>query len=299
MTCTRSPDAQPSTPVTDLDHLTGDLVPHHPRRHDVLVAELGDLHVGAARRAVADPDLDVAGTRRRLGCVLDPDVSRRVEPRDLHGARHGAVASSSVGCSTCSTSSGSGCVAQCLRLVGVHQHLRELGEHLDVTVAGRRDADADGHLVAVPVDRLGEAQVAQRVAHDRLLAGQGAVRDGHAFADVRRDRALALEHRVDVRRLDRTHARPAPPRTRGQRASLLSARASRSIASRSSSSASERAPSSSAIDRAAVLHRVDDLRDGRVAEEHLERDDRLARRDPRARSARPSCTTTTSASSGI
>src|SRR3990170_832338 len=42
-------------------------------------------------------------------------------------------------------------------------------------------------------------------------------------------------------------------------------------------------PMSSAIDHAAVLHRVDDLRNGRVTEEHPERDDRLPRRDsPRA-----------------
>ena len=88
MTWTRSPGCPALDAVADLDHLAGDLVPHHPRRHDVLVAEPGDLHVGAAGRAVADPDLDVAGTRRRLGCVLDADVSRRVEPRDLHGARH-------------------------------------------------------------------------------------------------------------------------------------------------------------------------------------------------------------------
>src|SRR4051794_30079267 len=61
--------------------------------------------------------------------------------------------------------------------------------------------------------------------------------------------------------------------------SLLSARAPRSIASRSSSSASERAASSSAIDHAAVLDGVHDLGDRGVAEEHLERDDRLPRRD--------------------
>src|SRR3954465_1435573 len=61
-------------------------------------------------------------------------------------------------------------------------------------------------------------------------------------------------------------------------ASLLSACASRSMASRSSSSASVRAPWS-AIDHAAVLDSVDDLGDRGVAEEHLERDDRLPRHD--------------------
>ena len=75
MTWTRSPGGPALDAVADLDHLAGDLVTHDPRRHDVLVAEPEDLHVGAAGRAVAHPDLDVTGTRRsararpRPGCL--------------------------------------------------------------------------------------------------------------------------------------------------------------------------------------------------------------------------------------
>ena len=43
----------------DLDDLAGDLVPHDPRRVDVLMAGAVDLDVRAAGRAVANPDLDL------------------------------------------------------------------------------------------------------------------------------------------------------------------------------------------------------------------------------------------------
>ncbi len=90
MTWTRSPTAHgrpsPGGPTSDadLDDLAGDLVAHDPGRIDVLVAGLEDLDVGAAGRAVADPDLDLGRAGRRLRRVLDPEVARRVEPRDLH-----------------------------------------------------------------------------------------------------------------------------------------------------------------------------------------------------------------------
>ena len=151
-----------------------------------------------------------------------------------------------------------------------------------------------------PSRSVGEAQVAERVAHDRFLACQVPCGMATPSPDVRRDRALALEHRVDVRRLDRTRRDQRLPAARIA-SSLLRRTLRRAGSPRSSSSsASEREPAPSAIDRAAVLHRVDDLRDGGVAEEHLERDDRLrparphgpGRPDPRG-------TTTTSASSGI
>src|SRR6266545_4507074 len=48
-------------PGTGLDHLSGDLVAHDPRRHDVVVTEPVDLHVGAARRAVPHPDQHLTG----------------------------------------------------------------------------------------------------------------------------------------------------------------------------------------------------------------------------------------------
>ena len=54
--------------------------------------------------------------------------------------------------------------------------------------------------VAVPVDAVGEAEHREGVAPDRLLAGQGAVRDGDALARRTSRSTLPLEHRLDVRR---------------------------------------------------------------------------------------------------
>ena len=68
----------------DLDHLAGDLVAHDLRRGHVRVAVVEDLDVRTAGRAVADPDLDLVRSRGRLVHVLQPDVTRSVETRDLH-----------------------------------------------------------------------------------------------------------------------------------------------------------------------------------------------------------------------
>jgi hypothetical protein len=72
-----------------------------------------------------------------------------------------------------------------------------------VAVALGGDADRDRDLVAVPVDRRREPQDDEGVLFDRVLAGEGAVRDRHTLADVGGHRVLALEHRVDVRLVDR------------------------------------------------------------------------------------------------
>src|SRR5262249_9649394 len=70
--------------IPGADHLAGDLVPHHPGRHDVVVPELEDLHVGTAGGAVAYPHLHVTGTGLRLGHLLDAHVAGGVEAHDLH-----------------------------------------------------------------------------------------------------------------------------------------------------------------------------------------------------------------------
>src|SRR5690606_40695409 len=96
---TRGP---PGHAVADRDDLPGDLVPHHPGRADVVVAEPVDLGVGAAGGAVADPDLHLSGAGHRLGGILQADVPWRVESGDLHDS-----ASSSAGWSRRSTASAS------------------------------------------------------------------------------------------------------------------------------------------------------------------------------------------------
>ena len=75
----------------DLDDLAGDLVAHDPRRGDVLVAVVEDLDVGAAGRAVADPDLDLVRRRGRLVHVL-----QRGRHRERRNARPSCVASSQI-----------------------------------------------------------------------------------------------------------------------------------------------------------------------------------------------------------
>jgi hypothetical protein len=71
----------------DLDDLTGDLVTHRRDPGDVDVAVVADLDVRAAGRAVADPDLDLAGTAVRLGNILESHISGGVEPEGLHAMR--------------------------------------------------------------------------------------------------------------------------------------------------------------------------------------------------------------------
>src|SRR3954470_23652188 len=57
---------------------------HHLGWGHVRVAVVEDLDVGPAGRAVADPDLDLVRARGRLVHVLQADVTRSVETRDLH-----------------------------------------------------------------------------------------------------------------------------------------------------------------------------------------------------------------------
>jgi hypothetical protein len=61
-----------------------DLVAHHARRDDVVVAVLEDLDVGATGRAVPDADLDLSRPRRGLGDVLEPQIAGRVEAGHFH-----------------------------------------------------------------------------------------------------------------------------------------------------------------------------------------------------------------------
>src|SRR5690606_19438923 len=81
----------------DLDDLARELVPHDARRVDVVVAELGDLHVRAAGGAGADADLHLPGAGGRLGRVLESDVAGRVEPQDSHRSPRSAGAAPSSG----------------------------------------------------------------------------------------------------------------------------------------------------------------------------------------------------------
>jgi hypothetical protein len=69
----------------DLDHLAGDLVADGARGSEVLVAVVEDLHVGAAGRAVAHPQLDLVGAAGGLRHVLQADVLGGVEAQGLHG----------------------------------------------------------------------------------------------------------------------------------------------------------------------------------------------------------------------
>jgi hypothetical protein len=73
--------------LADLADLAGDLVAEHPWRAQVGVTGAPDLGVGAAERAVADPDHQVAGPGRRLRGVLDPDVLGGVEADHPHVVR--------------------------------------------------------------------------------------------------------------------------------------------------------------------------------------------------------------------
>src|SRR5690606_38256875 len=86
--------------LAGLGDLAGDLVAHHPRRGDVVVPEPGDLDVGAARRAVAHADLQLAGAGLRFGRVLQPDVAGCVETGDLHTVCSCPVCGESVVCSS-------------------------------------------------------------------------------------------------------------------------------------------------------------------------------------------------------
>ena len=130
----------------------------------------------------------------------------------------------------------------------------------------------------------------------RTLALVGAVRDGNALAHHGGDRLLALEHRVDVRRLDRPDVDQRLTRDRG---SLLRPRRRLRRAGSLSARAAYRRLTASDIDGLTVLDRVDDLRDGRVTEEHLERRRSACRARPLG-PGRPALrgTTTMSASCG-
>src|SRR3569833_3705653 len=73
-----------------------------------------------------------------------------------------------------------------------------------MAVTGRGDADAQDDLLVVgPGHTVREADEGARVVAHGLLAVQGSVRDRDALPDVRRHGALAVEHRVDVRRVHR------------------------------------------------------------------------------------------------
>jgi hypothetical protein len=85
------PHRPPAGAVGDLDDLAGDLVAEHPGRAQVGVAGAPDLGVGAADRAVADPDQQAAGAGRGLGDVLDPDVLGRVEADHPHLSGSSAI----------------------------------------------------------------------------------------------------------------------------------------------------------------------------------------------------------------
>ena len=192
-----------ATPVsTDggphLHDLTGDLVADHPRRVEVLVAGAEDLDVRAARRAGVDADLDLVLGRRGLVRLLDSQVTGGVETGHLH-----ASSAPSSGCSRDRTVSGSSASRSCLALSGstrIRASCDRMPTWLSPTAAmPMRDAD----VVAVPVDAGGELHERQRVARDRVLALHRAVGDGEALAHVGRDGLLALEHRVDVGRVDR------------------------------------------------------------------------------------------------
>ena len=89
----------------DLDDLAGDLVADGARRGQVLVAVVEDLHVGAAGRAVAHPQLDLVGAAVRLGHVLEPDVLGGVEAQCLHGAVLSGVRARFAGLSVATASS--------------------------------------------------------------------------------------------------------------------------------------------------------------------------------------------------
>ena len=90
-TCTRAPlrgAAVRRVDVgADLDDLAGDLVADGARGSQGLVAVVEDLHVRAAGRAVADPQLDLAGPARGLGDVFEADIFGGVEPQGLHEVR--------------------------------------------------------------------------------------------------------------------------------------------------------------------------------------------------------------------
>jgi len=70
----------------DLDHLAGDLVADRARRGEVLVSVVEDLHVRAAGRAVAHPELDLIRPAGRLLDLLESDVLGGVEAQRLHGS---------------------------------------------------------------------------------------------------------------------------------------------------------------------------------------------------------------------
>jgi hypothetical protein len=67
-----------------LDDLAGDLVADRARGSEVLVPVVEDLHVRAAGRAVAHPELDLVRSALGLGDLLEPDVLGSVETQRLH-----------------------------------------------------------------------------------------------------------------------------------------------------------------------------------------------------------------------
>ena len=80
------PDGPAVYPVADVDDLAGDLVAHDLWRGHVRVPGPRDLHVGAAGRAGADAQLDLARCDIRLGDLLEPDVARCVVRGCFHPA---------------------------------------------------------------------------------------------------------------------------------------------------------------------------------------------------------------------
>jgi hypothetical protein len=75
----------------DLDDLAGERMAEHPRGAQVGVAGAPDLGVGAADRAVADPDQQLPRAGCGLGGVLDPDVLGRVEAHHSHRSGSSAI----------------------------------------------------------------------------------------------------------------------------------------------------------------------------------------------------------------
>src|SRR5829696_1658476 len=85
----------------DLVDLAGDLVAEHPGRAQVGVPVAEDLDVGAAGRAVPDPEPDLPGPGDRLRHLLHPEVAGGVEAGRSHSS-----SSSGRGRSSSTTSSG-------------------------------------------------------------------------------------------------------------------------------------------------------------------------------------------------
>ena len=252
--------------------------------------ELVDLDVGAAGRAVADPDLDLGRAGRRLGSVLDPDVARRVEAGDLHawallGGCPGRRAQQRQDIVDV------GRVAEGGSAVGFDEDLGERRQDADVLVAARRDGDAEVDGLAVPVDAVGELEEPEGVRRTSARACVRAVGDGDAFAHVRGDLALALEHRGGVALVDRAELLQQRPGL-AQRVPLVVG-VLRQPDGLADEDARRWGGGPGSVGKGpTVPDRRFDLLEGRVAQEELERHDDRARRDPprplgEARSGRP------------